>query len=81
MRLAQRKIRRVVANCAYGPGGFIGDEDEAKSNRAMQAMLKINKLDIQETAAGGETKIMPAPGTRGAKNVKLFANILTRFAG
>ncbi len=31
-----------------GLGEMLGDDDEAKSDRVMQAMLKMNKLDIED---------------------------------
>jgi predicted 3-demethylubiquinone-9 3-methyltransferase (glyoxalase superfamily) len=37
-------------------GELLNDEDDEKSNRVMQAMLKMNKLDIKELKEAYEGK-------------------------
>ncbi len=47
MRLAQRQIRRFVADYPTISSKLLGDEDEEKSGRVRQAMIQMDKIDIK----------------------------------
>jgi len=47
VRLAQRQIWTVMADRSHGPGRIANDPDPRKSNRVMEAMLKMKKIDLR----------------------------------
>lgn len=55
LRLGARPLRRLVADRPKRLGELFSDPDAARAGRAMQAMLKMRKLDIAtlECAADG----------------------------
>ncbi len=56
MRLAQRQIRRVVADYPTIFCKLLGDEDEEKAGRVMQAMLQMDKIDIKKLGQAYEQR-------------------------
>ena len=46
MRLAERPIWPVVANCAPDFGEMLSDPDARKAQRVMEVILQMGKLDI-----------------------------------
>ena len=57
MRMAQGQIRPVLAGCAHGTalGRYLSDPDRKKADRAMQAMMKMQKIviaDLDKAYAG-----------------------------
>jgi len=46
MRLVERQVRLFVNIVPTGLGELLGGPDPVKSQRAMQAMLQMKKLDI-----------------------------------
>jgi hypothetical protein len=55
MRMAQGQIRPVLAGCAHGLGRYLSDPDRKKADRAMQAMMKMQKIviaDLDKAYAG-----------------------------
>ncbi len=55
MRMAQGQIRPVLAGCAHGARPLPERPDRKKADRAMQAMMKMQKIviaDLDKAYAG-----------------------------
>src|SRR5215472_2850656 len=55
VRLAEGKVRALLAGGAHRVGEVLGDKDPARAKRAMEAMLKMSKIDVNaiKLAASG----------------------------
>ena len=55
MRLAEGQVRPFLADHPTALPRLVGDPDPARASRAMQAMLKMKKIDVAalEAAAKG----------------------------
>ena len=58
MRMAQRQVRPILASCATALRRYLSDPDRNKADRAMQAMMKMQKIviaDLEKAYAGSGT--------------------------